>query len=189
MNIFVLNTGRCGSVSLNTACSYINNFTSAHESRSNLHIDYPSNHIEIDNRLSWFLGRLERQYGDNAKYVHLKRNSDKVANSMLNRYNKGIMQAYHKRILLFKPQATKLEICKDYVHTVNSNIESFLKDKTHVMEINVENFSEDFKKFWNFIDAEGNLEKALEQLSKKHNVSKKFKFDYIKNNFFKKIRN
>ena len=189
MNVFVLNTGRCGSVSLNAACSYITNFTSAHESRSNLNIDYPENHIEIDNRLSWFLGRLEKKYGDNAKYVHLKRNPDKVANSMLNRYNKGIMKGYHKRILLFKPNATKLEICEDYVHTVNSNIEAFLKDKTHVMEMNIENFSEDFKKFWNFIDAKGNLEQALEELSKKHNVSKKYKSDYIKNNFFKNFWN
>ena len=189
MNVFVLNTGRCGSVSLNAACNYITNFTSAHESRSSLSIDYPKNHIEIDNRLSWFLGRLEKKYGDNAKYIHLKRNPDKVANSMLNRYNKGIMRGYHKRILLFKPGVTKLEICKDYVHTVNSNIEAFLKNKTYVMEINVENFSEDFKKFWNFIDAQGNLENALKELSKKHNVSKKLKFDYIKNNFFTKIRN
>ena len=189
MNVFVLNTGRCGSVSLNAACSYITNFTSAHESRSNLNIDYPENHIEIDNRLSWFLGRLEKKYGDNAKYVHLKRNPNKVSNSMLNRYNKGIMQAYHKRILLFKPEATKLEICEDYVYTVNSNIEAFLKDKTYVMEMNVENFKEDFIKFWDFIEAKGDLEKALEQLSQKHNISKKYKLDYIKNNFFKKLGN
>ena len=57
------------------------------------------------------------------------------------------------------------------------------------MEMNVENFKEDFIKFWDFIEAKGDFEKALKQLSQKHNISKKYKLDYIKNNFFKKIGN
>ena len=53
------------------------------------------------------------------------------------------MRAYHKRILLFKPNATKFEVCLDYIKTVNSNIEYFLKDKTKTMEVNVENFEDE----------------------------------------------
>lgn len=68
MNIFILSTGRCGSTTFIQSCQHITNFSSAHE--SNIHkigtdrIVYPQNHIESDNRLSWFLGRLEEHYKD-----------------------------------------------------------------------------------------------------------------------------
>ena len=185
MRVFVLSPQRCGSVSLSAACKHITNFTSGHETRTELAIKYPNDHIEIDNRLAFFLGRLEKNYGDNAYYVYLKRDPKKVANSCLNRYNWGIMRGYHKRILLFKPNSTKFEICMDYVKTVNTNIELFLKNKTNKIEVHVENFEEDFKKFWDFIDAEGNQNIAISELTKKHNTSKKRRLDYILNNFFK----
>tara|TARA_Y100001970_G_C13895142_1_gene680722 strand:+ start:132 stop:689 length:558 start_codon:yes stop_codon:yes gene_type:complete len=185
MRVFVLSPQRCGSVTFSAACSHIKNFTSGHETREKLEVQYPDNHIEVDNRLAFFLGRIEKKYGDNAYYVFLKRDPEKVANSCLNRYNKGIMRGYHKRILLFKPDATKLDVCRDYVKTVNANIEVFLKNKTKKMDVHVENFEKDFNKFWSFIGAKGSKEDALKELNKKHNTSKKYKLDYIKNNIFK----
>ena len=143
MRIFVLSPQRCGSVSFSKACRNIINYTSGHETRKELKFNYPDNHIEIDNRLALFLGRLEKNYKDEAIYVHLKRDPQKVANSCLNRYNTGIMRAYHKRILLFKPNASKFDICLDYVNTINSNIDAFLKDKSKVLEVNIENFEHD----------------------------------------------
>ena len=62
MNVFVLCTGRCGSVTLYKICKHIQNFTSGHESRKKLDFKYQENHIEIDNRLSWFLGRLDDKF-------------------------------------------------------------------------------------------------------------------------------
>src|SRR6478752_4229315 len=98
MNIFVLCTGRCGSTTFIKACSHISNFTSAHESRAHLigedRLDYPTNHIEADNRLSWLLGRLGRKYGRDAVYVHLKRNMRDTAHSFANGGGGGIIKAY-----------------------------------------------------------------------------------------------
>ncbi|MEW8461604.1 MAG: hypothetical protein AB2653_14955 [Candidatus Thiodiazotropha endolucinida] len=78
MNIFILNAGRCGSTTFVQACQHISNYSAAHESRSTLtgkqRLSYPDNHIEADNRLCWLLGRLEREYGNDAYYVHLTRN-------------------------------------------------------------------------------------------------------------------
>ena len=185
MRVFVLCPQRCGSVTLAEACKHISNYSSGHETRQQLKFEYPDNHIEVDNRLVWFLGRLDYKYKDEPIYVHLRRDPNKVANSCLNRFNKGIMRGYHKRILLFKPNASKLDICRDYVDTVNTNIELFLKDKSKKMEIHVEQFENDFKSFWNFIKAEGSVDDALNELNKKHNKSKKYKIDYIKNNLFK----
>lgn len=72
MNIFVLCTGRSGSKTFIKACNHITNYTCGHESRakrakleSRLNLDYPPNHIEADNRLSWFLGRLVQEGRNN----------------------------------------------------------------------------------------------------------------------------
>ena len=77
MNVFILNTGRCGSSTFIKACHHITNYTSGHETMSSQVLDarlgYSENHIEADNRLSWFLGRLDQKFGSEAFYVHLSR--------------------------------------------------------------------------------------------------------------------
>ena len=98
MNIFILNTGRCGSTTFIQACKHITNFSCAHESRTAIlgkeRMDYPDDHIEADNRLSWLLGRLDKKYGDDPFYVHLKRNENDTARSFTRRYSSGIIKAY-----------------------------------------------------------------------------------------------
>src|SRR5688572_26940299 len=107
MNVFVLCTGRCGSTTFVKACSHATNYSSAHESRANVvgpeRLAYPPNHIEADNRLSWFLGRLERTYGNNAFYVHLTRSREETARSFTKRWDHGIMQAYRVGVLMKLP--------------------------------------------------------------------------------------
>ena len=176
MNVFILCTGRCGSTTFIRACQHITNFNSAHESRSGLlkdsRFDYPINHIEADNRLSWLLGRLNRHYGDNAYYVHLKRNEYDVAKSFSRRFSEGIIGAYEKTILMGLPNGINpLSVCLDYCVTVNSNIELFLNDKTHKMEFHIENAKNDFTRFWNFIGARGNIEAALLEFEKMYNAT------------------
>jgi len=179
MNVFVLNTGRCGSVTIIKACSHMTNFTAGHETRSGLigdeHFNYPENYIEADNRLSWFLGRLEQAYGDDAVYVHLVRNEEAVAKSFTRRYWSGIMQAYRGQGILRKvPDGSDpFEVARDYCRTVNSNIEAFLKDKSKKMTINIENTQKEFPEFWKLIGAEGNLNAAMAEFDKRHNASKK----------------
>ena len=175
MNVFVLCTGRCGSVTITKAAGHITNYTSSHESRSQLYgeerLDYPENHIEADNRLSWLLGRLDEKYGDDAFYVHLKRDENKTAASFVKRYRKGIMKAY-KRILHGLPwNADQHAVALDYCHTVNSNIRTFLKDKSKTLTIDIENGKEGFDKLWDLIGAEGDKEKALAEFDIRHNAS------------------
>jgi|WetSurMetagenome_2_1015567.scaffolds.fasta_scaffold27948_2 hypothetical protein len=178
MNVFVLNTGRCGSTTFIMACRHITNFTCAHESRTALlgedRFDYPENHIEADNRLSWLLGRLDKIYGDNAVYVHLKRNEHDTARSYVKRFSSGIMRAYRKGGILMGLQGENdpLAVALDYCFTVNSNIELFLKDKTHKMEINLESIDQDFTAFWKFIGAEGEMTAALAEFDTHYHASK-----------------
>jgi hypothetical protein len=176
MNIFILNTGRCGSTTFIEACQHITNYTAAHESRTaeigEERLDYPDNHIEADNRLSWFLGRLEEQYGDSAIYVHLYRKRTAVARSFANRYNKGIIRAYKDAILMDSPEnMNPVEVSEDYVKTVNANIRLFLKDKSRKMSFALENAKSDFRKFWNLVGAEGDLDAALKEWDKEYNAT------------------
>ncbi len=163
------------------------NFSAAHESRSELtgkaRFIFPENHIEADNRLSWQLGELDKHYGKNAFYVHLKRDQEATAKSFMTRFllPKSMIYAYANGIKKSPPEIVdrkkRYEICLDYVDTVNLNIEAFLKDKPQQMKIEIENIHSDFKNFWQHIKAEGDFDLALSEFDKKHNRSAKNNLD------------
>jgi hypothetical protein len=174
-NVFVLSTGRCGSTTFARACAHFNNYTSGHETRSHFlgskRFAYPSFHIESDNRLTWLLGRLEKEYGDAAFYVHLTRNLDDTAKSFAKR-DGGIMAAYQgDGIIMGCKETNQYDIACDYVNTVNENIRLFLKDKTNKMNFSLEHGKRDFERFIQEIEAKGNLEGALGEFEALHNAS------------------
>lgn len=138
---------------------------------------YPARHIEVDNRLSWFLGRIDKIYGDDAYYVYLKRNAEDVARSFAKRFknSKSIIRAFRDGILMREamPLTDLFQVSLDYVETVNSNIELFLKDKSRKIEIQIEHSLEQgLEKFWNDIGAEGDYPSFVAEFSKNHNASK-----------------
>ena len=179
MNVFVLSTGRTGTMSLERACGHLSNYTVAHESRCNKlgadRLNFPDNHIEIDNRLSWFLGRLDATYGDNAIYIHMIRNSEEVAKSYGKRWNRetSIIRAYAYGILKRQEQhiGNTHDICLDYVETVNENIVQFLKDKSKSMTFRLDNAEEDLKTFWELIDGKGDYSAAQQAFADAANTS------------------
>lgn len=175
MNVFILNPGRCGSTTFIQACKHISNFTSAHESRATLtgeqRLNYPDNHIEADNRLCWLLGRLEHEYGNNAYYVHLTRDRQASVESFIKRKDYGIMKAYREGILMGGGQHSPAEIANDYLDTVACNISLFLKDKQHTMDLSLENAASNFVDFWHWINARGELDKAVEEWRIHYNAS------------------
>lgn len=176
MNVFILNAGRSGSLTFINACRHITNYTCAHESRSghlgDARFQYPQNHIEADNRLSWFLGRLDRAFGNDAFYVHLRRNRSDTAGSFTGRYTGGIIRAYRKTILIGLPRDTDaMDVALDYCDTVESNIELFLRDKSNKMDFSLENAGEVFPEFWELIQAEGDLNTALSEFGTAYNAS------------------
>lgn len=178
MNVFVLCTGRCGSMTFARACGHARNYTAAHESRTGLlgadRFAYPSQHIEVDNRLSWLLGRLDRAYGDDAFYVHLLRDRDAVAASFVKRIDRGIMRAYRDNgILLGLPEdADPTGIALDYCDTVNANIEQFIATKPARMTMRLEDAAVGFPQFWERIGAVGDLQAALRSFEVRHNASR-----------------
>lgn len=177
MRVFVLCTGRCGSTTFAKACSHITNYTVAHESNMTTlgkeRIIYPDNHIEIDNRLSWFLGRLQKTYGDEAFYLHLRRDPKATARSYANRLWLGyLMHAYARGIYVgLEDDLDNLKVATDLCETITANIELFLKDKSKRMELWIEQASEQFTTFWRAIAAEGNLQAALAEWGQHYNAT------------------
>jgi len=189
MNIFVLCTGRSGSVTFYNVCKHIKNYTTGHESRKNLDIVFPDNHIEIDNRLSWFLGTLNENFGNDAIYVNLRRNKYEVAKSYSKRfyYRRGITKGFKYNLLHSSQRLNKsdYDICLDMVQTMENNINFFLENKSKKVEVNVENFENDIPKFWRYINAEGDINLALNELNIKYNPTKKSIIKKIKNYLYK----
>lgn len=176
MNVFVLNSGRCGSTTFIQACRHIANYSAAHESRLHLigpeRLAYPERHIEADNRLSWQLGRLDRAYGGGAFYVHLTRARDATAASFARRAGFGIMRAWREGVLLGGAAGqSDLDLALDYLDAVEANIEHFLRDKPLRMTFRLERAAEDFAEFWRRIGAEGDLAAALAEFAHRHNAS------------------
>jgi hypothetical protein len=178
-NVFVLCTGRCGSMTFVKACGHITNYTAAHESRCHLtgpaRLAYPPRHIEADNRLSWLLGRLDRSWGEQAAYVHLVRDPEATARSFAKRADRGILLAYRSQILMGAPRrnpsAEPLDFCRDYVDTVTENIRAFLRGKPRTMLVRLEAAEEDFPRFWDWIGADGDLAAAGAEWRVRHNAS------------------
>lgn len=178
-NVFVLCTGRCGSMTLARACGHFANWSAGHETRTHLvgpaRLDYPPRHIEVDNRLAWFLGRLGRRWGDDAAYVHLTRDPEAVAESFAARAHQGILRAYRTDILARlnrrAPKTALIDICRDYVETVTTNIEDFLAPRAHVMTMALETLPQDFERLVDWIGGTGDLAAARAALTDKHNAT------------------
>lgn len=189
-NVFVLSTGRCGSLTFAKACEHFTNFSAGHETLAvdvigPRRLEYPENHIESDNRLTWFLGQLATRYDDETTlYVHLQRDPEAVARSYLRRWTSahrsGIARVYGRELLMYAqpnsfkprewPKDERLAVCRSYVETANSTIRRFVDGRNSV-DVLLENVTEDFSSFMDRIGAQGDLESALDEWTVRHNAS------------------
>jgi len=168
----------------------MDNYTSGHESRARRLGDerfrYPENHIEADNRLSWFLGRLDQVYGNDAFYVHLIRNREDTIRSYNRRWvrNGSLIRAYcegFQQIALHRlDRQRRLDVVGDFYDQVHCNIRHFLKDKKRQMTIRIERAGEEFPLFWERIGAEGDLTGALETLGSHYNRTSTRKMKHVR---------
>jgi hypothetical protein len=174
MRVFILSTGRCGSVTIERAFSHARNYTTGHESKINSFYDpleYPDWHIESDNRLAWFLGELERAYPE-ARYIHLLRNQDEYVASIKATgidYGGSILRAFGG--ILQNPGGVRANTRRAAARLwalTNTNIEVFLKDKPHET-VWLHELSDRFPALWQFVGAEGDLDAALAETRVRHN--------------------
>jgi hypothetical protein len=173
MNVFVLSTGRCGSMSFARACSHMTNYVVGHESRVGKvgedRLAFPPNHIESDHHLAFYLGRLDERFGDDAFYVHLTRDLEATADSWARRFVISPMMSSYRRGMIGSEAVPRRDAALEMVKTATANIRHFLKDKSRVARVRLEHAEEDFQSFWRQVGAEGSLSDALGEWRAHHN--------------------
>lgn len=178
MKVLVLTTGRTGSMSLFRACQHVKNFTAGHDSKSGQlaaeRVKTNDQHIEIDTRFAWFLGRLAESDNGDTHYVHLTRNCHAIATSYNQRWanRKGIMRSYCEGVLERDKPSNDAEVATDLVETVEANIKTFLIGRPH-STIKLETVAVDLPAFFDAINADVDVAKALAEFEHHHNHSRK----------------
>lgn len=182
MRVFFLTAGRTASQTVALAAAHIDGMTAAHESRRRMieqRLEYPDNHIEVDNRLSWFLGSLERLYDDEETfYVFLKRDPERIAASYIRRWHitVSIVRAFYHGILMCRNKKPtddeKMASARLFVQTVEDNIEAFLRTHPNHAVINTENLEADFMAFMDQAGLEGDREAIRATLNSVNNTNK-----------------
>lgn len=172
MNVFVLTTGRSGSVTFSRACRHITNYTSGHETRSRIvdgRLDYPGDHIEVDPRLAWWLGTMDRKY-PKAFYVWLRRDPEAVAASTAKRTGPNTAISNWPNVAYWKPTITYPQAARAMVESIEDNIRLFLKDRDY-QTVRIENPAGGFRYFWQKVGAVGDFNAALAEFSHRYNAS------------------
>lgn len=181
MRIFVLTTGRAASKTFAYACKHLDGMSAAHESNGGKiasRLAYPDNHVEVDNRLVWFLGGLDKRYKDEETfYVHLTRDADKVVESYLMRWHLtiSITRAFYHGILMNpkKPDvATARESGYLFIETVDENVRFFFKNRSNWAHVRVENLEQDFFEFMKKAGLTGDVDKISQVLRHINNENK-----------------
>ena len=189
MRVFILAPERSGTTTFYKACKHITNYVTSHETNQNslakhLNMTYPDNHIEIDNRLVFNLGYLDRFYGDSV-FVVLYRPIYKNIYSLMKRFHDrgSIVEGYMDNIIGVRPELAsekeKHQAAWCYTVSTRNNIRLFLKGKKDIFTILIEDPEVNFIKFWKFIGAEGDLQAALNEFRVKHNNSEDKKYRYL----------
>ncbi len=132
---------------------------------------YPAGHVEVDNRLTWFLGRLHDTYGDEASYVHLTRDREATAKSLARRYPVGIIKAYRDEFFVHAPQPDLLDLGLDFVDTANANIRAFLRDKSRTLHVQMETMADGIADVWDWAAVEGDLDAARAECGVRYNTA------------------
>ena len=176
MRVFVVGTGRCGTVTYSKACRHISNYTHGHESRmgeiADNRLDYPPRHIEVDNRLSWYIPRILR-LGWDVLFINLIRDIEETVNSFIKRHKSPALIGWSIGVLYRGGNWTDgapRSVARDYVETIRAWVEHALRDVNSIT-IDIAEPEYGFREMCRRIDAEVDMEVALSEFKVRYNAS------------------
>lgn len=154
-NVFVISSGRTATTTFAQAASHLPGWTADHETRVSLpladRVDYPEHHIEADNRLLFYLPQLETRFGDDALYVYLVRDPEKIAQSYAKRWHLtvSVVRAYTHGLRMI-PRVSEDDVlshCRDFVAYADQTFRAFLDRQTNVQFFDIEDAETEFTAF------------------------------------------
>ena len=171
MRVFVVGTGRCGSVSFHEACKFITNFGTGHESRSP-RLEYPRDWIEVSPHLRCCITTLCHRYPF-AKWVHLIREPQACIESLAALDHGEVMQAYGVLFPSIMDSEQPNDIAYRYYWSENDSIAVQLKSLVtyeNRMTLNLETIKDQWHWFWQWIKADGDLQASLNSWDVRYNT-------------------
>ncbi len=170
MRVFVVGTGRCGSVTFSKACRHLDGFTVGHESPVGRELAFPDQHVEVSPRLTWVLPVLVQKYRHDVLYVHLRRKREEVIASWLRRGRRrgpGIWE----RLVNDSSINSYRQICELCYDSMIATIDLALVGTNH-LTLWLHHAQESWIEFWTAIRAKGDYQRSLAEWNVRYNRSK-----------------
>ena len=169
MRVFVVGTGRCGSVTFARAAAHMTNYTAAHESPIAADLRFPDRHIEVSPRLTWVLPSLVEIYAADTLYVHLRRRKAEVVRSWLRRGRDRGPGIWERLVYGTVPNDfhQTCELCYDAITRL---IGMSLAGRNR-MTIWLHAARQSWGRFWQAVGAEGDYARSLAEWNVRYNAS------------------
>lgn len=177
MKVFVLGTGRCGTMTFAKACSHITNYTSGHETHAGrIDLNFPNNHIEIDAHLCHYLSILLQKY-PTAVYVHLQRNQEDCIKSLSKRRSFVSWANFAFQIKRTLTPAEYKKLAEIHYHNTNDMIPRLIhsENKATYIHVDIEQALQQWLQFWTTLSAKGAFNRAAREFYFRYNSSPKKK--------------
>ena len=171
MRVFVVGTGRCGSVSFREACRHATNYTAGHESKCGL-LEYPDAWIEVNPQLRCCIPHLAEKYPD-ASWVHLVRTPETCIPSLAALGHGSVMHSYRLLHNSVVPSDDPRDVAYRYYWAENDAIRVMLAacvPETQRMVVRLEDVKAQWADFWRFARCEGDYEASLRSWDVRRNT-------------------
>jgi len=170
MRVFVVGTGRCGSVTFARACEHMTNFTTGHEEVfcKPDKLVWPDQHVAVGPM--WPLVPLLRRAWPDLVLVHLIRTdvAEFIESYMTLEGSRGPTIDVWADLYVGAPisDAERRGRCLLFHASTNELIRALGPDLT----VRLEHGRDDFARFWDHVGARGDRDGALAEWSVKHNA-------------------
>lgn len=176
-NVFIISPGRTATSAMSKALSHVSGFTSLHESRVSFlqdeRINYPNFHIELDNRLSFYMPQLTKKYSKKESLlVIINRDRKSIAESYNKRWRKiNIMKAFSQGIHMRNLNSNNIDVCLAYVNYVYETLDYFKNDWDNVLEVDFSNLNAAITQILKRINKIEDLDNVLNEMKNKSNLN------------------
>lgn len=167
MRVFVIGSGRCGTVTFSKAASHCTNFTVGHETKARQidPLDYPDNHIEVSSHLTIYWPMILEKYPD-CKLVWLYRVDRLACAKSIAQLQSGKVVRDYCNVFHQQLNPDLIEGALDIYDMMNAHGKT-----SGAFHIELESASSQWKSCWDFMGCEGDFETSLKEWDVKYNAS------------------
>ena len=168
MNIFVIGSGRCGTLTFSKSISHCTNYTVGHESHAGSvdRLNYPENHIEVSSHLTLYWPMLRKRYPQ-CRFVWIQRVDDVRCARSISKLQGGQIVRDFCNVFHQQPNPVLIEGALDIYDMMNAQGEA-----SGAFRIEMENAKAQWQRCWDFMGCEGDFELSLNEWDTRYNETR-----------------